>query len=364
MALTSEVLRSPSLAERRRSFMSVFERSDRAIVSPLADALFIYGSPIFALLLVHLALRLPVVNRDVTIGEPTTVMAFFLGSLTFAHLLPVFIRSHINPTIRRRYRWRLLIVPPLLIAALTVSPAVYIVAGMVAGFWDVYHTAQQNFGFGRIYDARAGLSSTVNRRADRLMAHAMYLGPIIAGPSLADHLSEFDSLEDVGWSFLASAPSHLNPAAERFRWLVVLAMVLAIVAYLIASVRYARRGVRSSPHKLVLLVVSAVVQIAAWGLSSPIVAFMIVNLYHAVQYFALVWHQEGRKTSNYLGLGQMPRLAVPVGLLAVFAVPAVFGIAVDTVTTSSTFINGAFLSVSLLHFWMDGFIWSVREKAI
>lgn len=363
MALTSEVLFA-SFQGRRRALISVFDRPDRAIVSPLADALFIYGSPILAFLLVHLALRLPFLNRDVTFGEPTTVIAFFLASLTFAHLLPVFLRSHINPTIRRRYRWRLLIVPPLLIGALTVSPAVYIVAGMVAAFWDVYHTAQQNFGFGRIYDARAGLSSTVNRRADRLMSHAMYLGPIIAGPSLVDHLSEIESLEDVGWSFLAAAPSKLNPAADRFRWLVVLAMAVAIVAYLVANIRYARRGVRSSPHKVMLLVVSAVIQIAAWGLSSPIVAFMVVNLYHAVQYFALVWHQEGRKTAGYLGLGRMPRLALPVGLLAVFAIPAAFGVAVDTVTTTSTFVNGAFLSVSLLHFWMDGFIWSVREKAI
>ncbi len=332
-------------------------------MGPRSDLLFIYGSPIIALGLIHVLLHVPFLNRDVTIGEPTSVLLFAVGSITFAHLLPVFVRSHLNGAILRSFRVRLLVVPPVLVFVLTVWPAAFIVAGMVAGFWDVYHTAQQNFGLGRIYDSRAGVASDVNRRADRLISHVLYLGPILAGPSMLDHVGELDSLDQVGWTLLARVPDNSASWASTLRWIVIAVMVIAVTAYVIMSMSFAKHGVRSSPQKVALMAVSAVVQILAWGFSSPLVAFMVVNLYHAVQYFALVWHIEGRNVAGYLRL-RRARTTLPVGLVAVFAVPAAFGALVNGTVPTSALVAAMFLSVSLLHFWMDGFIWSVRAKAV
>jgi hypothetical protein len=350
-------------AERRRAFTKELADPRRAIISPRADLLLIYGSPLWALLLTHSFLALPFVNDDVTIGEPTTILAFVMGSITFAHLLPVFVRSHINPTIRRTFRFRLFVVPPLLVGLLTVWPAAFVVAGVVAAFWDPYHTAQQNFGLGRIYDSRAGVVDNRARRADRMISHALYLGPILAGPSLMDHLGELESLNDVNWTILARTPSAATPWVGTIRVIVISVMAIGVGAYLLHARRLSRLGVTPSTHKVVLVVSSAVIQIAAWGFTSPLAAFMIVNLYHAVQYFALVWHLEGRKTAGWVGI-RNARLTTPIGVFAVFLVPAAFGAAVSGIVTGSAFVNAAFLSVSLLHFWMDGFIWSVRAKAV
>ncbi len=343
--------------------MSALRSPERAIVGPLADLVWIYGSPIWALIAIHVLLSLPLINNEVTIGEPTTLVAFLLAALTFAHLLPVFVRSHLNPTIRRAFPWRTLLVPPVLVAALTIWPGFLLVAGAVAGFWDVYHTAQQNFGLGRIFDARAGLADNRSRRADRIVSHALYLGPIMAGPSMLDHLSEFDSLEQVGWTFFLKVPKTADAWGWGLRSAIVMTVAAVVVWYVAQTIRLARLGVKASPQKVVLMVTSAVIQIAAWGLSSPLVAFMVVNLYHAVQYFALVWHLEGRKVSGHLGVARS-KFTIPFGLLAVFVVPAMFGLAVTGVYTNSALVNASFLSVSLLHFWMDGFIWSVRARTV
>ena len=347
-----------------RTVVATFADRRRTIVGPVGDLVWIYGSPIWALGLVHLLLAVPFLNREVIIGEPTSIVVFLLAAITFAHLLPVFVRSHMNRKILASYRWRLLVVPPVLIATITIWPPALIVAGVIAAFWDVYHTAQQNFGLGRIYDARAGVASEATRRADRLISHVLYLGPIMAGASLFDHLDELKSLDGVGgWRLLAGTPDSVRPWTVALRWIVVAVMVVAVVLYVRHNLTLARRGVRSSPHKVALMVISAVIQIAAWGLSSPIVAFMVVNLYHAVQYFALVWHIEGRTVAGQVGL-RSRRVAVPFGLLAVFAVPAVFGLLESGWVTYPTFVGALFLSVSLLHFWMDGFIWSVRTNSV
>ena len=335
----------------------------RAIIGPKADFVWIYGSPFLAIAVVHVLLALPFINNDITIGEPTSIVAFTLAAITFAHLVPVFVRSHLNPTIRRAFPWRMLAVPPLLVATLSLWPAALIVGGVLAAFWDVYHTAQQNFGLGRIYDSRAGVANERSRRADRLISHVLYLGPILAGRSLISTLGDMESLDQVGWKVLARTPKTVGARADLLRTTVILVMVVSVVAYVRFMVRLAREGVRSSPHKVVLMVSSAVVQVLAWGFSSPLVAFMIVNLYHAVQYFALVWHIEGRKASRQIGI-RSPRAALPFGLLAVFIVPAVVGAAMNGVYSNSAFVNASFLSVSLLHFWMDGFIWSVRTNSV
>jgi hypothetical protein len=336
---------------------------ERSIVGPVADLVCIYGSPIWALLAINVILAMPLVNNEVTIGQPTSMVAFLLAGLTFAHLLPVFVRSHLNPTIRRSFPWRMLAVPPALVAALTVWPGFFIVAGAVAGFWDVYHTAQQNFGLGRIYDARAGVADDRTRRADRIVSHALYLGPILAGQSMMEHLSEFDSLEGVGWTIFLRVPKTAQSWGWGLRSAIVLVAATIVVWYVVNAFRLDRQGAHCSPHKVVLMVTSAVIQIAAWGFSSPLVAFMVVNLYHAVQYFALVWHLEGRKAAGGVGI-KREGLKVPFGVLVVFIIPALFGMAVSGVVTDSTFVNASFLSVSLLHFWMDGFIWSVRARTV
>jgi hypothetical protein len=113
-------------------------------------------------------------------------------------------------------------------------------------------------------------------------------------------------------------------------------------------------------HKAALLGATGAVSVLAWGLAPPFVAFAIINLFHAVQYFALVWLKEGERVSAALGrLAPTRRLALPVFLLLCGG----FGVIYAAVEPKSWLI-APFLACSLLHFWFDSFVWSVRKKQV
>ena len=62
------------------------------------------------------------------------------------------------------------------------------VVGVLAVWWDVYHSSLQTFGFGRIYDAKVKNNPTTGRRLDYWMNLFLYLGPVLAGAHFADHI--------------------------------------------------------------------------------------------------------------------------------------------------------------------------------
>src|SRR4051812_12837695 len=73
-------------------------------------------------------------------GEKDTLVGFFIGTVTHAHLVAVFFRSHGNPQIRKLYPIRFFIVPVVLWCAIVISPWIAVAVTVVATFWDVWHS--------------------------------------------------------------------------------------------------------------------------------------------------------------------------------------------------------------------------------
>lgn len=331
-----------------------------AIGGPVFDALLLWGCPLASALFVWLwiggAALLPPAASSTTIAA----LAVGVSILTFAHLIAVAPRAYLNREVFEANRLRLTVVPLLLIAALSFSPALLVIGGVLAVFWDVHHSAMQTFGLGRIYDMKGGNGALVLRRADLRLNWALYVGPIAAGASLMDHLVSLEGLGEVGWMTLAVLPSvaqsHLTGIAEAaiLAWLAILGG--AAWDYRTAI----RQGYRLPVQKAALLGATGFVSIAAWGLATPIVAFAIINLFHAVQYFALVWLKEGARmkaASGRLGALRWGALALFLGLCAAFGFAYHYG-------RELSWFAGAFIACSLLHFWYDSFVWSVRKKQV
>ena len=74
-----------------------------------------------------------------------------------------------------------------------------------------------------------------------------------------------------------------------------------------------------------------------------------MNFFHSLQYFALVWHAEKAQVR-----------ALPW----FFAAAAAYGVWGQFLGQSSHAAMSALLTVSIMHFWYDGFIWSVKRKQI
>ena len=331
----------------------------RAIGGASFDAIFFWGAPLVAFAFVCLWSSTAILLPSAVGHGAISLLAGAVAVLTFAHLIAVVPRAYFNREVFADHRARLTVVPILLVAAFLISPALLILGGLTAVFWDVHHTAMQNFGLGRIYDMKAGNQALTLRRTDLVLNWALYVGPLAAGASLLSHFAGFGQLRTIDLASLAEAPGVLRLHAGLIRDLAVAAWLAtglgAFLAYRLAM----RRGYRLPAHKAALLASTGFVSIAAWGFTPPFMAFAIVNIFHALQYFAIVWLKEGARITAKLRLAPGRRIALPLFL----ALCGGFGLAYFAANNFRIFL-APFIACSLLHFWYDSFVWSVRKKQV
>jgi hypothetical protein len=332
----------------------------RAIGGPVFDAIFFWGAPVLAFAFVWawvvVALMLPT-----TLGQPAVgFLLYAVAVLTFAHLVAVVPRAYLNRQVFADNRRRLVLVPILLVAGLILSPALLVCAAVLTVFWDVHHSAMQTFGIGRIYDMKSGNGARELRSTDLRLNWALYVGPVAAGASMLVHIDHFAELGRLDWTAIATMPGVISGHSGIVRDVAIAAWAIVLAWSILDYRAAAARGYRMPIQKAALLGATGTVSICAWGLAPPFVAFTIINLFHAVQYFALVWLKEGERIGTALsprGLGR--RFALPLFL----ALCAGFGIAYAA-TDRASWLIAPFIACSLLHFWFDSFVWSVRKKQV
>ncbi len=343
------------------------KRPSTFIASPLYDTLFFIASPALSLLLVILLDRWPAARSERSIlGIESAPITFFIAVWSYAHAFAVFFRTHADSRIFVRHRFRFIAVPIALFLALLWSDWVMITGLAVAGFWAVYHLGMQNFGLCRIYDARRGNPPEMGRTLDYWMTQVLTLGPFIAGLCLMPTARVFLSFEEVGWHAPQRWLQALRLAQESFAPYFIALGIAFLMFYLYSYRRLIKHGYRLCPQKIALLVSSGGVSIIAWGFLSPWKAFFAMNFFHGLQYFAIVWWTE-RKTMR--GLLRLDEVAAGTWLALLFfaATTLLVGIlyrlyGLDYVTLRWAAALG--LSVSLLHYWYDGFVWSVQRREV
>ncbi|PYR52614.1 MAG: hypothetical protein DMF89_02150 [Acidobacteria bacterium] len=147
----------PVPAPAVRSAVSAVRPSGAYIVAPLYDWFYFILSPLLALGLgiliyyTHLSsTRIEIFGHD---GSPA---ALFIGAFTMSHLFIVFFRSNGNKKVFDLFPLRFTVVPIALFSMMCLSRTLTISMGVLAVWWDVFHSSLQTFGLGRIYDMRAG----------------------------------------------------------------------------------------------------------------------------------------------------------------------------------------------------------------
>jgi hypothetical protein len=331
------------------------------IVGPVYDWAFFLLPPALSLVVGILIAGTPFTEAPRQLGsELDTLAGFTIGTIIHAHLVAVFFRSHGNPAIRRLYPIRFFVVPLVLYAAVVASPWIAVAAAVVATFWDVWHSGAQTFGFVRIYERNLGVPADQGRRLDLWLNQLLYAGPILAGATLMDHVDSFEDFEDVGDAFFASVPAHVDGHRQYLTWAVLAGGTLFVAAYLLAQWRLHRRGYRVSFIKVWLLASTGLTSIYTWGFNSWGQAFFIMNLFHGVQYLALVWAMERKRIAALFRVSHRPALAAPVFLCLV----GLYGLGVQALDPELTLLWSVTIVVSLMHFWYDAFIWSVRKSQV
>jgi len=283
---------------------------------------------------------------------------YLSAALTHAHLLAVAFRSHANERIFRAHRLRFTLVPAVLLGVLLLSRWAFVAASVAVVWWDVYHSSLQTFGLGRLYDQRHGNDPRLGRRADLLFNLLVYVGPVVAGIHLAPHLAAFLRFDALGVETPSRLAAALLARHDDVRRLVLGIGLPGVAAYVWHYVRLAREGYRVPVPKVLLFTTTAACSVAAWGLGSFGEAFLIMNFFHAWQYLALVWCVERRSLTARLGGSR------PLALGVLLAVTLAYGLWRAWEPWHARFTIALGNVVSLMHFWYDGFIWSVQRRQV
>lgn len=334
------------------------------IVGPRYDLFFFLLPPAFALL-VGAAISGTTLSEGEFefLGEDFSWASLFIGVFIHAHLVAVFFRSHGDPEIRRVYPARFLAVPVVLYGAMLASPWILISVSVIATFWDVYHSGMQTFGFARIYDMKAGNDRDAGRRLDQVLNQLLYAGPILGGVTMIDHFEDFEEFEEVGATVFNAVPAFMEGHQGWFTWSLVILGTAFLGYYVAAYGRLRREGYRVSMQKTWLLASTGLCSIYTWGFNSFGEAFFIMNLFHALQYFGIVWWSERGNMARLFRM-QGRRFGRPATLALFLGLSGAYGLGVQVMDTSITALWALTLAVSVLHFWYDGFIWSVRRQQV
>ncbi len=334
------------------------------IVGPWYDSLFFILSPLLALVLGIAITDNTLAQRSFMLGGySSTVAGCFIGTFIMAHLFAVFFRSHLNSTIFGTHPLRFTVVPITLLVAMTLSPWFAVFVSVLATWWDVYHSSLQTFGIGRIYDMRQGNDLSAGRQLDRWLNLFLYVGPILGGATLMDHVNDFEEFRDVNSPFFAAIPAFVESNRRFLTWGALGLGIPFLAYYVFAYWRLHQQGYSISYQKVVLLVTTGLVSIYTWGFNTFGEAFFIMNFFHAWQYFAIVWWSERKNLQRRAHL-ESKSWGKAILLLAFLAIAFGYGFWAETLDTAHPVFFNLVIVVSIMHFWYDGFIWSVRKKQV
>ena len=334
------------------------------INSKLTDSSFIILSPLIALLIVALVCEPRSTHNTFLITDGTPVwFAIFATLLTHSHVLLVFVRSHMNMSVFKRYPYRFTVIPLLVLLGMWISPFFFVIVGFVGLYWDEWHSLMQTFGFARIYDERVGNNPHQGRIYDMWMCFVLGLLPhlvlftFIPGAEQTKGLVKYFDLTE-------SSAIKYGYVVSYFRWPLVIFGLSYTLFYIYQNYKWRKAGYQFSKAKLALMLVTGLTTLYVASVYTVVDGVFFGNIYHALQYYFIVLITERPNFSKLTGLPTSDKKALNALYLLVI-LPFVFVLAGVRQTTSELPYLGAFwLLTSIMHFWFDGFIWSVRRQDI
>jgi tetratricopeptide (TPR) repeat protein len=359
----------PSLAADYMQLVSAFSRPQTVPAVPVrapSKSLWILNSWRDLILYVGTPLLLvPLFFLAQTRWSAQDIYLFVAAFGAMGHHLPGMIRAYGDRALFERFRWRF-IVAPIFLLVVCVSFTLWDLQGLVliVFFWGVWHGMMQTYGFCRIYDAKVGSFATLTRRLDFATCATWFATAVLLSPS---------RMTDTLRTYYASGGPFIQPqilrVAQQFIWVLAIAVsVLFLANYL----RLWTQGKRPNPVKLALLGTT----IGFWwfcnnGVTNILAGIALFEVFHDVQYLSLVWIYNRNRVEKDRSIGGFMRfifrrsgslVGLYVGLVFAYGAFGYFGIQ-SQIEMLKRILIGVVAASGLLHFYYDGFIWKVRERA-
>lgn len=318
------------------------------------DLLLFVGTPLLILPLVHLlSLRVP--------SETIYLAVASFGAL--GHHLPGMMRAYGDRALFRRFRVRFVAAPIFLVAACVGFALVELsVVLLVVFVWGVWHGLMQIHGFLRIYDSKAGSFGRTTAWLDQAACVAWFASAIVFSDTRVHFFLDH---------FYSAGGGLVSPAwIGALRAVLGAATAVVTVLYVLHALRCRAAGRPQSLVKHLLLVTSvSFFWYANVFVSDLLIAVVLFEIFHDVQYLAIVWLFNRRRADSAPECGGFTRfLFRPSPLLVALYLGLIFAygglnVANETLLSGAAFqvAAGVLAASALLHFYYDGFIWKMRE---
>ncbi len=327
------------------------------IISPRWDIVFFLGTPLVALV--------PALLVDTSRMNASHWM-MLLAVVATGHHMPGFIRAYSDKELFNRYKTRMLVAPVLLLAA-----ALWLEFAQVPGMrvililWGAWHFIMQNYGIMRIYGVKVGDISRKTAMLDWLVMLSWIFAVYLNTPSWSYDLQTH--IYRMGFPFL---PVSFLRILETTAFSVA---ILVTIVYAVYNVRLAVIGKPINPLKYVLLGTTLIFFVSAFQLTTNIFfATVMVELVHDLQYYALAWVFQRRLVAKQTDKRSFLRYLfrpTPAMIMLYMAICFAYGAVVGDYgqsylfegTLIARFTAATLIACSIYHFYIDGFIWRVRQ---
>lgn len=323
------------------------------IFSPLEDMTLVMFTPILILLAFAAA----------QYGAWMDGLLAFALVLAMAHYLPGMLRAYGDRALFRRFRTRLILAPIVLVSVTTWFAYRNLHAVLLlTALWGMWHWMMQSYGFARIYDAKSEASARMPAWLDQVICLLWFgMAAFVIHNDLPSYLT----------NYYESGGPFIPPAA--FTWFIRTWTVVTVAAtayYIVQIARAVREGKKPNPLKFIFIIVTfAYLTYTNSVAQRPKMGLLMFESWHDIQYLAIVWFFNLSRTRKNPEAGSFIRFFFRPNLLmaaAYVGICLLFG----TLTHAwSLFHNDVVIrvvasvvtSAALLHYYLDGFIWKIRE---
>jgi tetratricopeptide (TPR) repeat protein len=325
------------------------------ILGPGRDLLLFIATP---------AVILPITLLLLLRVESKAIQYFVLAFGSLGHNLPGMLRAYGDRALFRRFRTRFVVAPiglGALAFVLTLQHASTLV--VIALLWSIWHALMQVYGFARIYDGKVGAVEPKDARLDLALCVTWFTGAVLFSDPRVFQLQALFAEFGVG-------PLGAVGLLVVRRVMVVL-LVLVTVAYVGRQVERTRSGAPQSRKNLLFLSAIGFYWYVNAATSDVLLGLIMYEVFHDVQYLAIVWLFNQRRAATDPGAGAFTRfvfkrswgmLGVYIGLVLAYGGLLPLSRQFEASPTVTAAFAAFVTASALLHYYYDGFIWKVRER--
>jgi tetratricopeptide (TPR) repeat protein len=326
------------------------------IINPSRDLILFVATPLLILPAFFTAMRQ-------WSAEEIALFVFAFGQL--GHNLPGMMRAYGDRALFEQHKIRF-IIAPLALLAISVLFIVNDLKGLilVAAMWGIWHALMQTYGLLRIYDAKTKSFAKLTQRLDLAMCVSWFGLAVLLSPGRLMLLLDL--------FFKSGGSTRVAPVFGPLTLFWISATLVITACFIVNLVRSWLGGCPPNPIKLLLMLTSfGFYWYTSVTISNVLLGLAMFEVFHDVQYLAIVWIFNRNRVENGSRVGSFTRFLfrrsgalIGVYLGLIFAYGSLYIVEDRIARGGMKDILTALLATSgLLHFYYDGFIWKLREKS-